>query len=213
MGIGELYKAEGDNMRVFLAVNLQAELQAELAQIQDRLRKKIKGVRWVAPPLLHITLKFLGEQDEAALCILEKSLQELGEKTAAFTLSLAGLGAFPSLNNPRVLWIGTEEGTRQLCNLAEEIEQRSKILNFQQHSEQYSKGKPLRVSRQQFRPHITLGRKKKKGEILGAANNIFTEPRVCKNKLWVDRFCLMQSKLYPTGPVYTTVREFLFKKN
>lgn len=209
MGIRELYKAEGDIMRVFLAVNLQTGLQAELAQIQDRLCKKIRGVRWVAPHLLHITLKFLGEQDAPMLRALEEPLRELGVKTAAFTVSLACLGAFPSLNNPRVFWIGVEEGAQQLCDLAEEIEQRLKLIN----SRQRSGGGPQRVSGQQFRPHITLGRKKKKGEFLGADSDVFAEPRVCKNKLWVDRFYLMQSRLYSTGPVYTPVRKFLFKKN
>jgi 2'-5' RNA ligase len=208
VGIRELYKAEGDTMRIFLAVNLQAGLQAELAQIQDRLRKKIKGVRWVAPHLLHITLKFLGEQDDAVPGILEKPLRELGEKTAAFTVSLAGLGAFPSLDNPRVFWIGVGEGASQLGNLVREIEQRLEILGFQQHGG----GKSRRGYRQQFRSHITLGRKKKKGDFFAAANDVFTAPWICKNKLQVDRFCLMQSRLYPTGPVYTPVKEFLFKK-
>ncbi len=196
-------------MRVFLAVNLHAELREELAQIQDKLRKKIQGVRWVAPPLLHITLKFLGELGDDALDVLEKPFRELGEKTATFTVSLARLGAFPSLSNPRVFWIGVEEGALQLGKLAGDIEQCLKVLKPWRGSGNNSR----KITREQFRPHITIGRKKKKGERFWAAKDVFDEMWVCKNKLWVESFYLMQSVLYPTGPVYTPVKKFWFKKD
>lgn len=193
-------------MRVFLAVNLQAELQEELTQIQERLRQKIKGVRWVAPSLLHITLKFLGELDNTALGILEKPLREIGEKTAAFTVSLNSLGAFPSLNTPRVFWIGIDEGALQLSRLAGKIERCLGGLKSWQ-------GSGNRKTTEQFRSHITIGRRKKKSEQFMVAGDVFDELWACKNKLLVDSFHLMQSKLYPTGPVYIPVKKFLFKEN
>ena len=192
-------------MRAFLAVNLNTELQEELTQIQNKLRSEIHGVRWVAPQLLHITLKFLGELDDDLLPVLEKPLQKLGENTAPFIVSLARLGAFPSLNNPRVFWIGVEEGARQLSKLAADIEQCLKILQpFSRSNAWKNTGKP-------FQPHITLGRKKKKGKQLGTGRDVFEKTGACKNVLHVKSFYLMQSTLYPTGPVYTPVREFLFK--
>lgn len=193
-------------MRAFLAVNLNTELREELAQIQNKLRSEIRGMRWVAPQLLHITLKFLGELDDDLLPVLERPLQRLGENTAAFIVSLAHLGAFPSLNNPRVFWIGVEEGACQLSKLAVNIEQCLKFLKPLQ-----ARGHAWKNTGKPFQPHITIARNKKKGEPLVAGRDVFEKIGVCKNMLHVKSFYLMRSTLYPTGPVYTPVREFLFK--
>ena len=101
------------------------------------------------------------------------------------------------------------EGALQLGDLAGEIEQNLEVLEPGRRSED----KFQKTTRQSFRPHITLGRKKKKGERFWAADDLFDAPWACKNTLWVDSFYLMQSKLYPTGPVYAPVRKFLFKKD
>lgn len=192
-------------MRVFLAVNLNKKLQEELAQIQNELRSKVHGVRWVDPQLLHITLKFLGELDEELLPVLENPLRKLGENMASFTVSLARLGAFPSLNNPRVFWIGIEGGSSRLIKLATGIEHCLETLGL------FSQGGgTLKTTKKLFRPHITLGRKKGRGRQWETIPDVFRKTRRCKNTLPVRSFHLMQSTLYSTGPVYTPLKEFLF---
>lgn len=201
--MGELYKTEGENMRAFLAVNLNTELQKELARIQNMLRSKIHGVRWVDPQLLHITLKFLGDLDRDLLPVLEKPLRELGERTAFFTVSLAHLGAFPSLGKPRVFWIGVKEGARQLSSLAANIEQSLKAVKH------FSQGGTRENTGKSFRPHITLGRRKYRGKQGEMGKGLFEKIEACRNVLRVKSFYLMQSTLYPTGPVYEPLLEFL----
>ncbi len=192
-------------MRAFLAINFHKELQEELAGIQNGLRSKIHGVRWVAPQLLHITLKFLGELDDDFLPFLDIPLREIGKNTKPFIVSLARLGAFPSPGNPRVFWIGIKEGASQLNKLATNIEQALDVHQpFFRSNIRNNTGKP-------FQPHITLGRIKNKGRKWRINKELFEITRVCKNLLPVKSFFLMQSALYPTGPVYTPVREFLFK--
>ena len=192
-------------MRVFLAVNLNKKLQEELAQIQNELRSTVHGVRWVDPQLLHITLKFLGEWDEEQLLVLEDPLRKVGENTAPFTISLARLGAFPSLNNPRVFWIGVEKGASPLIKLATDIEQCLETLElFSQ-----SGGIPKNTGKL-FKPHITLARKRRRGKQGKTAPEVFKNAKKCKSMQLVKSFYLMQSTLYSTGPVYTPLKEFLF---
>lgn len=188
-----------------MAINLSIELQEELARIQNKLRSKNDGVRWVDPKLLHITLIFLGERDEHHITDLENPLRKLGENTAPFIVSLDGLGAFPSLYNPRVFWIGIKKGAEQLGKLFAGLE---KSLQTLQPLSRNSIGKSAGKS---FQPHITLGRRKKKGKQWDPDEKLFKNVGICEKKLHVHSFYLMQSTLYPTGPVYTPVREFFLK--
>jgi len=193
-------------MRIFLAVNLDHEMQEELIQFQEELKRKIKGIRWVNPQLLHITLKFLGETDEAVAAMLENPLRELAEKTAAFRVSLGRLGAFPSLKDPRVIWLGILEGATELVSLAEGMEEALKKVHPSHFLD--SSGKS---TRDKFRPHLTIGRKSKQ-EAFEADPAIFKERWECRNRLYVDSFYLIKSILRPTGPLYIPIQKFLLKK-
>jgi 2'-5' RNA ligase len=197
-------------MRAFLAVNLDRKVKEELAQIQEELKRKIKGIRWVNAQLLHITLRFLGEIDDDLVAMMEDSLKELGEKTASFRVSLARLGAFPSKKEPRVIWIGMDEGTTELSSLTKEIEENLKNLH-PSHPSFYNKDNSGKIKREKFLPHLTIGRRNR-NEAFEADASIFNERWECRNRLHVESFHLIRSILRPTGPLYTPLREFLLKK-
>lgn len=195
-------------MRIFLAVTLDRKTKEELAEIQDELRRKIKGIRWINPELLHITLKFLGETEEALVSKMENSFKELAEKTAPFHISLAGLGAFPSTKEPRVIWIGIKEGASELFCLSKGIEGILKDL----HPSFYNINKDFRKSaRNQFQPHLTIGRRNK-NETFEADPFLFDESWEIKSRLYIESFYLIKSILRPTGPLYMPLQEFLLKK-
>ena len=77
-------------MRAFIAIKLDLKIINDLMNIQQELKSRIKGIRWVKPELLHITLKFLGEIKEEDIDFLEKLLSELGNSmnSLIFLLSL-----------------------------------------------------------------------------------------------------------------------------
>lgn len=188
-------------MRLFLAVTLDDETKEELAEMQNELKKKIKGIRWVNPELLHITLKFLGETDEAVLVKLGRPFEELAEKITPFNISLDGLGAFPSLKDPRVIWLGIKEGAKELFYLSEAINEILKEL-----TPSFTKS-----DRKDFRPHLTIGRRDRKG-FFEASPSIFKEKWAVKSRLYIESFSLINSILRPAGPQYIPLQEFLLKK-
>ena len=181
-------------MRAFLAVNLDRTMKENIAAMQEKLKRRTRGIRWVNPKLLHLTLKFLGDIRAEDLKIFEQPLEELAREMAAFCLTFSRLGAFPSLHNPRVIWIGTQSGSDQLVLLAKKIENVFRpFASFQSTV---------------FVPHLTIGRRRKDADFFFPVE-IFRESFDCKYAVHVDRFFLMQSTLYSTGPVYTPVKEFL----
>jgi len=189
-------------MRAFLSVNVDFNLKQELAAMQEQLQKKIKGVRWVNPELLHITLLFLGEIDQKAVSLLEEPLQKVGEQVTPFEVTFEQLGAFPGPKNPRVFWIGIQHGG-ELRRLAGEV--RRAVLSLSQQCR-------FKIEdRDNYRPHLTLGRKKR-NEQLTFPLEIFEQQWFCKGSLYVDRFFLMHSRLQPQGPIYTPLKKFFLKK-
>lgn len=189
-------------MRAFLAVNLDQKMREKVAEVQEKLKNRTSGIRWVNPKLLHLTLKFLGDIKAEELNNFEQQLEEAAGEIAAFYLSFNRLGAFPDLRNPRVIWIGTQIGSNQLALLASKIENIFKsTTNFQSASNRVKDTTP-------FVPHLTIGRRQKNSGLFFPME-IFRESFDCKYTLHVDRFFLMQSTLYSSGPVYTPIKEFL----
>lgn len=190
-------------MRAFLAVDLDRKMREKVAEVQEKLERRTSGIRWVNPKLLHLTLKFLGDIKAGELNNFEQQLEEAAGEIAAFSLTFNRLGAFPGLRNPRVIWIGTQTGTDQLVLLANKIESAfSSIAKLQPASNKQVK------ETNSYVPHLTIGRRQKNSGLFFPVE-IFRESFDCKYTLHVDRFFLMQSTLYSSGPVYTPIKEFL----
>lgn len=182
-------------VRAFIAVNLDQHIRNEMEQLQDDLNTGISGFRWVKAELLHITLKFLGEVEPAVISRVTELLEPVGSKHKAFNLSFARLGAFPNLKKPRVIWIGVEQGAAELAGLARDINQALKEIHGN-----------IEV----FRPHLTIGRVKK-NETPYLPRHISEKPWRIRKVLPVDSFSLVESQLFPSGPVYRPVQKFLLK--
>jgi len=134
-------------VRLFLAINLPAsvrrDIRAATALMRDATQDR-HAVKWLDDDHLHITLKFLGEQPDASPGPLRDALGAALAPHSAFTLGLGGLGAFPNLRAPRVVWMGvTPEPKLEL--LQHDVERACASLGY-----------PLDA--RPFRPHITLGR-------------------------------------------------------
>ncbi|HIE04735.1 MAG TPA: RNA 2',3'-cyclic phosphodiesterase, partial [Candidatus Latescibacteria bacterium] len=109
-------------VRTFVAVDISDGARRSVADLVRELKGYGAEVRWVAPESLHLTLKFLGEIDEARLEGVFQGVQEATEGLGPFRMVLEGLGGFPGLGRPRVLWVGVSEGADILRSLAERVE-------------------------------------------------------------------------------------------
>lgn len=150
-------------------------------------------VKWVPAHQFHFTLKFFGDIAPEASRRAADTLAQVAAETGAFTLEVAGLGAFPDTGRPSVLWSGLGEGKADLMALAGRVEAAMAQAGF-----------PREARR--FKPHLTLGRVREGALVPPAVVEALQEVRPYGS--WrVERLVLMRSDLLPAGPKYTVVHE------
>lgn len=179
-------------MRLFIAIEISEEIKTGLAKVVAKLKDAGADVKWVRPEGMHLTIKFFGEVDENRKDKIISSLEQVSEKKSPFTVTFKGLGAFPDLNRPRVVWAGIEKGREELKDISKELEASLSELGFSKEPREFS-------------PHLTFGRVKSnrnKNGLVSALNahNNFTLPQ-----LNVDKINLIQSILKREGAEYRTV--------
>jgi 2'-5' RNA ligase len=181
-------------MRLFVALNLPAEIRDRLAAAQDRLRRVQADVSWVRSENIHVTLKFLGETEEKRLGRIRPALHEAARAGAPFSMEVSGVGSFGG-RVPRVVWVGVKEGAELLVELAGRIEAALGRVGFPK-------------ERRGFTAHLTLGRVRspRNVEALLAA----LEPLQAEQfgTVAATQFDLMRSELRPSGSVYTVLERF-----
>src|SRR5512139_1568460 len=134
---------EDAKIRSFIAVDLDASVQAALRRLLAQCAELRCEVRWVRAAGLHVTLKFLGWVAPARLEQVHATLSTAVAEQPPLPVRARGLGAFPSWRRPRVLWVGLEaEG---LAALAARVDEAMSRLGFE-------------PEKRAFTPHITLGR-------------------------------------------------------
>src|SRR5215468_6157229 len=106
-------------MRLFVGIDLPAEIHAKITRFLDGVRGFAPDARWVRPESLHITLKFIGEQKPDQAEMIRERLVRI--EAAGFDVRLAGYGFFPTARAPRVFWIGIQAGP-ELARLAGEVD-------------------------------------------------------------------------------------------
>ncbi len=132
-------------VRTFIAVEIPGEVRQRAAQLVKQLQAAPARVRWVEPDHLHWTLKFLGDVDLRDIPAVCDAVTEAVSPLAPFDIAAQGAGAFPTLSNPRTVWIGVGEGSEAMIELHDRIDQALQPLGF-------------RPEGRRFRPHATIGR-------------------------------------------------------
>ena len=171
-------------MRSFVSIDLDdPQILDKLESIRTELGKQA-GVRLVRPENLHITLKFLGEtQDIESLKTAVDGLSGFGK----FELKLTGLGVFPSKNQARIIWLGTDSA--ELGKLKNQLD---RLL-----PDKFS-------AKNNFVGHATIARFRNAWP--GAAS--FLESHQSGfGKTQISYVCLKESISTSTGPVYRTIME------
>lgn len=181
-------------MRLFIAIDLPPQIKKELADIQTKLKKANAGVRFVASQGIHLTLKFLGEVADDKVAEVIDALAESVPRISPLTLEVAGLGAFPAITRPRVIWTGVK-GPEELMVLAEEVEKAMMKLGFPK-------------EKREFSPHLTIGRIKSPRGIDRLIKIIMEEKDISFGKFTADGYFLIRSILRPEGAEYIKIRKF-----
>jgi 2'-5' RNA ligase len=181
-------------IRSFLAIELPKPIIRKIEEVQGDLKTTHADVRWVSPEKIHLTLKFFGNIEESRIDPIFKSIEKPVRSTLPFSLKVRGIGAFPQMKNPRVIWMGLIQEGEVFPSLQRQIEAQLEKIGFQ------SEGRA-------FHPHLTLGRMKSgrgKGELVERMEKYKDEEF---GDLQGDRVVLFKSDLKPSGPIYTALGE------
>jgi RNA 2',3'-cyclic 3'-phosphodiesterase len=187
-------------IRSFVAINLPPATQDALTKVSQRLRRRAPydSVRWSRVSGIHLTLKFLGDVAPSDLPEIKSVLAEVGARHTRFRFTVGGVGCFPNVRRPQVVWVGLEEESGVLAALQRDVEQSLAPLGFA-------------PEKRAFHPHLTLGRTvrnvrptdlRRLGELIATAGVGEL------GHVHVNAFHLMRSDLRPRGAIYTALAAF-----
>jgi len=180
-------------VRTFIALDLGKPIRDRLVSLQENFARAGAQVKWVEPENMHLTLLFLGEVDQRDLLPICRTVATAAQERPAFSLTVAGVGAFPNLRRPRILWVGVGQGVQEVCGLHDALETPLLELGCYRREER------------KYTPHVTLGRTKTE------AASPALEGTLRKYQAWeagethIAEVLVMGSELTRDGPTYTVL--------
>ncbi|MCK9204338.1 MAG: RNA 2',3'-cyclic phosphodiesterase [Bacteroidales bacterium] len=155
-------------------------------------------IKWVEEHNIHVTLHFFGETEEQIIVRINTVLEKLAAETKPFTLRLSGLGIFGSSYAPRVIWTGIGPG-QPLLHIMQMLKTDLMKAGFE-------------TDRQNLVPHLTLGRIKSLRDKTLFQRVLSNYKNIISVDEQIQEMILFESKLLPTGPVYSIQQSFPFSK-
>jgi RNA 2',3'-cyclic 3'-phosphodiesterase len=181
--------------RCFVAVDVEGvELTEALIRAQKLVESTGADVKCVEPENIHITLKFLGEVSDEKIIQVSEVLRRIAFKP--FTLRFQGVGVFPNLSRPNVVWVGVTGEVIKILGIYSELEINLKRLGFEPEQ------KP-------FQPHATMCRVKSGKNKAKLAEAVTSMKNKIFGELKVEHIKLKKSTLTNSGPIYSTLAESL----
>jgi 2'-5' RNA ligase len=179
---------QSERIRSFIAVDIGAEVRAALGQLSRTLARGGADARWVKPEGMHATLKFLGGVEAERLEQVRAALGQAAAGHACLHLRVAGLGAFPTMRRPRVLWAGLHcQGLREL---AAAIDAALVPLGFE-------------PEKRDFNAHVTLARLRSLRGWESLAPVVQAHAGDEFGRIDIDAVVLYRSTLHRDGAIYT----------
>ena len=179
------------NYRLFVCLELPSADREALGAMQGRLRKEGARVSWVSPGNIHLTLVFLGDIDEGRVSTIAGALDRAVDGVGSFEIRLGGTGGFPSLNRPRVLWVGVDGALERLRSLRARVARELSAVGCSGDSKPFS-------------PHLTIGRvRDDRDPALRRVTSSLAAEQITFDSFSVSEVILMRSELGPQGSRYT----------
>ena len=178
-------------IRCFIAVEIQDDtVISKIREIQNFLASTDADVKLVEPENIHLTLKFLGDVDESRLEYVKNIVKD--ENVEPFVMNLHGIGVFPNLRRPRIIWVGISNGVESLAGIFLKLES---IL--------FKQGFPK--ENRVFNPHITIGRVRSNRNLNLFGKTISEYANTPFGEIVVNSIILKKSVLSSRGPIYSNL--------
>lgn len=176
-------------IRAFVAIEIPEDLRSALASTIGALEKLRIDARLSRSESIHLTLKFLGDIEESQVGAIETALREVLEDRSPFSIRVGGLGAFPYLANPRIVWVGVD-GEKALPELQHDVEVGLSKVGFS-------------PEKRAFQPHLTLARVKSRRNIAALIHHVESAQSLDLGEFTARQLHLYRSVLRPDGARYS----------
>jgi len=151
-------------IRSFLSIEIPKAVKLELSAVQNKL-KKIKGIRWVLPDNIHLTLKFFGDINQEQVDDIKNIISSVCLNIRPMTLKIGGFGGFPDMDKPRILWAGLDGEIKRLCKFQTLIDKSGTWYSY--NSERLGQGRENSKAYLQEHPEMMLDIESRIKEKLG----------------------------------------------
>ena len=188
-----------ETIRTFIGMSLPGHIIDAIGKVQKKIKKSGFKMRWVKPEHIHIKLKFLGDITPDMVRPIISGMAICGKEHHPVQLYSKGVGVFPGLKRPRVLWAGIGGETDSLQKIQNQLD------------ECISKTGIPKENRP-FKGHLTIGRfkghadSKKLVSVIKEFSEFETEP------FSAETLSLYKSDLTPSGAIYTLLETVSFQK-
>ena len=179
-----------DIIRTFVGFELPEKIRSFISSIQEDLKSNRLDARWVQPKNIHLTLKFLGNINKDDTQKVGAAIFKSAADYAPISLAAKGIGAFPGINRPRVLWIGIKGQIDMLIQLQKSLDDKLEEIGFPKEN-------------RPFKGHLTLARVKGRINQAKLINAIKKYGEFEPKSFIADNIILFKSDLKSTGAVYT----------
>lgn len=186
--------------RLFIATPVQADHR--FAEIIEMMKKNLSSsgeINWTKLHQIHFTLKFLGETKPQQIDPIIASIQTLAQNHHSFEFYATSIGIFGSSYQPKIIFAKLDP-KEEFQKIFDDLKLMLEKIGIQ-------------YDRQNFVPHITLGRIKKMTDRNRLHQFVSDYSKTHFTKQHADRIILYESLLLPTGAEYRIEHESLFCKN
>ncbi len=181
-----------EKIRAFLSVDIEDNLLlSRIKEIQGRLNTSAMKIKAVESNNIHFTLRFFGDTEMSMIRQIHETLSRI--KLDKFQIQIEGVGAFPTLRRPRVIWVGVVQGNNHFNHLKLEIETGLKTIGY----------KPDKI----FHAHATIARVREVRDRDEVVKNLESLTNELIGPMQVSGFRMTKSTLTSQGPIYETVWE------
>ena len=183
-----------EQIRSFIAFDLENEqVLNRLTEAQKIVLETGADLRLVASQNIHVTIRFLGDISPGMVEKVYDAMKKVEFKP--FKIQIRGIGVFPSLNFPRVVWAGMTDGVEQLRSIFTQLEPQIRALGFK--ADAYG-----------FSPHLTIARVRTGANKQHLAEFVSKKGDYEFGIIQANCLRLKRSQLSPKGPIYSTIKEY-----
>jgi RNA 2',3'-cyclic 3'-phosphodiesterase len=183
-----------EQIRSFIAFDIQNDsVTNRIATAQKMILQTNADVKLVEPKNIHVTLRFLGDMTPEMVDKVYAAMKNI--KFSPFPIRLSGLGVFPTVNYPRIVWAGIRDGAKELTSIFEQLEPQIHDLGFAPEPNG-------------FTPHLTIARVRSGANKQRLVDLVERQQDYDFGIIKANCLRLKRSQLSPKGPTYTTLKEY-----